>query len=89
MPEIHGRRRSALGAAMTEVFCGGRLAVTALARSLPGPTKTKHNIQRVDRSLSNKQLQSETTEISRSLVHQFVGEQEQQIILVNLKIARQ
>ena len=83
LPEMHGRRRSALGAAMTGVLFGGRLAVTALGRSLLGSAKKKHNIKRVDRLLSNKHLQSETTEIYRSLAHQFVGEQEQPIILVD------
>lgn len=50
---MHQKRAGALSAAVCAVMHGVFLSVTALGRRLHSQAKTKHNIKRMDRLLSN------------------------------------
>ena len=83
LPEMHMKRREALGASMSGVFLGGRLAVTSIGRAIPTGAKEKHNIKRADRLLSNGHLQSNCSKIYASLAQEVLGETKQPIVLVD------
>ncbi len=83
LPEMHMKRREALGAVMSGVFRSGKLAVTSFGRAISGKAKEKHNIKRADRLLSNKHVQSERLAIYAALAQQAVGKTQRPIIIVD------
>lgn len=60
---MHGRRRSALIAAVAAVLKGERVTLTDLGRNLQGTAYEKHKVKRVDRLLGNEWLHAERLEI--------------------------
>jgi hypothetical protein len=83
LPKMHMKRREALGAVISGAFLGGRLTVTSLGRCLRGTAKTKHNIKRADRLLSNLHLQNERDEVYASVLGRFLDGTHQPVILVD------
>ena len=80
---MHAKRQRALLDVVGALMRGRRLWVTALGRALPGPTKFKHRIKRVDRLLGNPRLWSECEEIYRRLAAEVVGPSTRIIVLVD------
>ena len=60
---VHATRYACLLSMVQALLRGGRLSASGLGRSLDGPGAQKHDIKKVDRTLGNKHLQTETTEI--------------------------
>ena len=80
---IHQKRRMALLAGVGSLLSGAFLTVTALGRNVNSPARTKHNIKRMDRLLSNPHLQYERSTIYRALCHHLCRGNPRPIILVD------
>ena len=83
LPCMHRKRREALGASISGVLKGGRLAVTSIGRAIGGIAREKHNIKRSDRLLSNEHLQSESVAIYTALSQQALAGVDRPIILID------
>ena len=68
---IHATRQTVLFAAVDALIHGGRLTVTGLGRAVRSKTTVKHAIKRMDRLLSNGQMQGEREQIQAALIHWF------------------
>ena len=73
VPGLHAKRAGALTAMVSSLVHGAFLTVTSLGRRLQSPAKTKHNIKRADRTLSNKALQRDRLSIYRTLCARLCG----------------
>lgn len=80
---LHQTRATALSAAVVSLVHGAFLTVTALGRGLLSPAKTKHNIKRVDRLLSNRALHQERLSFYQALCHRLCQHLKHPIILVD------
>jgi Transposase DDE domain len=80
---IHKARLQALLSAVQSLFVGGRLTVTALGKSLPGPTLTKHSIKRIDRLAGNRHLHQELPLLFAALVTRLIGNSPRPLILID------
>jgi len=65
---LHKKRAVALAAAVGALMSGAFLTVTALGRRLNSPARTKHNIKRIDRLLSNIHLKGERLQAHQTLL---------------------
>ena len=83
LPEMHRSRLETLSLAVSSALRGGRLSVTSVGRWLMGIAKTKHNIKRADRLLSNNHLHSELKQIYSKLSQQILGTEKYPIILID------
>lgn len=83
VPGLHIKRASALRAAVQSLLHGAFLTVTALGRGLQSPARTKHNIKRMDRLLSNPHLHTERQALYRVLCHRLCQHLPQPKILVD------
>jgi hypothetical protein len=82
-PSIHATRLTVLCVAVDALIHGGRLTVTGLGRAVRSITTVKHAIKRMDRLLSNGQLQGEREPIHAALLHWIVGRQTHPVIVVD------
>ena len=73
-PSIHSKRRAALCAAVGGALSGGRLTLSALARSLDRDSAVRHRIKSIDRLLGNERLRDERLLIYRMLCELLVGQ---------------
>ena len=80
---MHQKRAGALSAAVCALMHGAFLTVTALGRRLHSQAKTKHNIKRMDRLLSNQSLHDERLSLYRILCHRLCSQLPQPIILID------
>ena len=80
---IHATRLTVLCVAVEAMIHGGRLTVTGLGRALRSGTTVKHAIKRMDRLLSNGQMQGEREQIQAALIHWILGAQPQPVIVVD------
>ena len=83
VPGLHAKRAGALTAMVSSLVHGAFLTVTSLGRRLQSPAKTKHNIKRADRTLSNKALQRDRLSIYRTLCARLCGHLKHPVILVD------
>lgn len=83
VPSIHQYRLESLLKGVESLLSGSFLTVTALGRNLNSMALTKHNIKRMDRLLSNRHLQTERSQIYRTLCHYLCSGQTQPVILVD------
>ncbi|MBS0182394.1 MAG: IS4 family transposase [Nitrospira sp.] len=60
-----------------------RLTVTGLGRAVWSMTTVKHAIKRMDRLLSNGQIQGEREQIQAALIHWILGRQTQPVIVAD------
>jgi|GEM_PF-1246460 len=81
--KIHSKRLTALLSGVDSLLRGATLTVTALGRGLHSPARTKHNIKRMDRLLSNAKLQSERMGIYKAIAHYLCRSNPRPIILVD------
>ena len=68
---------------MSSLVHGALLTVTSLGRRLQSPAKTKHNIKRADRTLSNKVLQQTRLSLYRVLCTRLCAHLKHPVILVD------
>src|SRR5688572_4669801 len=80
---IHAKRMSTVLVAVDAVVRGGRLALTAIGRSIVGQVQPKHSIKRVDRLLGNSKLFLEVPFFFRSLARWLLEDEERPIVLVD------
>ena len=80
---LHAVRAAALAASVDSLVSGASLTVTALGRHLHSKAKTKHNIKRMDRLLSNAPLHQERTALYAALYHQLCQRLTRPLILVD------
>ena len=80
---IHATRLTVLCVAVEALIHGGRLTVTGLGRALRSGTTVTHAIKRMDRLLSNGQMQGEREQIQAALIHWILGAQPQPVIVVD------
>ena len=83
VPEMHSKRRKALVDCVEPILKGSILSVTEVGRNLKGAPKTKHNIKRVDRLLSNKHLHAESQNLYKAITQYLCGSNPNPIILVD------
>lgn len=83
VPGLHAKRALALRAAVQSLLTGAFLTVTALGRGLQNPARTKHNIKRMDRLLSNAHLHTERQALYGALCHRLCQPLKQPKILVD------
>jgi hypothetical protein len=83
IPSIHLKRLSALTAIVGSALRGGRLTLSALARSLDSDCAVRHRVKRVDRMLGNGQLQQERLLIYRLLCDLLIGNRLQPVLIVD------
>ena len=74
---------AALAAAVSALISGACLTVTALGRRLNSPARTKHNIKRMDRLMSNSHLHAERKRLYQALCHRLCQHLTQPKILVD------
>ena len=73
LDSMHRARRETLCAAVGAALSGQALSVTALGRRLDSGTDEKHQIERIDRLLSNPHLQQERASIYHSIATQLLA----------------
>jgi len=83
VPSLHQKRAVALAAAVGALMSGAFLTVTALGRRLNSPARTKHNIKRIDRLLSNIHLKGERLALYQALCQRLCQHLPQPRILVD------
>lgn len=83
LPNFHKKRQESLISMVSSCIRGGELTVTSLGRKLCSRAKTKHNIKRADRLLSNQHLHKERRLIYRSLAANVIAEERTPVILVD------
>jgi hypothetical protein len=83
VPEMHTKRRISLVRCLLPLLWGTILTVTELGRNLRSVAKTKHNIKRVDRLLSNTHLYAETEAVYKAMAHYLCGGNRRPVILVD------
>lgn len=83
VPSLHAKRATALAAAVSALISGACLTVTALGRRLNSPARTKHNIKRMDRLMSNSHLHAERKRLYQALCHRLCQHLTQPKILVD------
>jgi hypothetical protein len=82
-PFIHAQRLGALIAGTQALLDGRELTVTRLGRSLQSKAKTKNNIKRIDRLVSNPHLQCERPAIYAAHARLVLGSHQRPIVLVD------
>lgn len=80
---LHAKRADALTAMVCSLVHGAFVTVTSLGRRLHSSAKTKHNIKRADRTLSNKALQRGRCSIYRALCVRLCAHLKHPVILVD------
>lgn len=80
---IHATRLTVLCVAVDALIHSGRLTVTGLGRAVRSMTTVKHAIKRMDRLLSNGQLQDEREPIQAAVIRWILGAQTQPVIVVD------
>lgn len=80
---IHATRLTVLCVPVEALIDGGRLTVTGLGRAVWSMTTVKHAIKRMDRLLSNGQIQGEREQIQAALIHWILGRQTQPVIVAD------
>lgn len=80
---MHATRLTVLCVAVEALIYGGRLTVTGVGRAVRSMTTVKHAIKRMDRLLSNGQIQGEREQIQAALIHWILGKQTQPVIVVD------
>lgn len=80
---MHVTRLTVLCVAVEALIDGGRLTVTGLGRAVRSMTTVKHAIKRMDRLLSNGQIQGEREQIQAALIHWILGRQRQPVLVVD------
>ena len=80
---VHAARRAALFAVVEALLRCGRIALTALGRSVATETSDKHGIKRVDRLLGNAALHGEREDIYGALARLLISWWQRPIILVD------
>jgi hypothetical protein len=83
IPSIHQVRATAIGAAVTSLAHGAFLTVTALGRGLQSRAKTKHNIKRMDRLLSNRALHTERLPLYQALCRRLCQGLKHPVVIVD------
>ncbi len=83
VPSIHQTRGRALAVTVASLLGGAFLTVTALGRGLDSAARTKHNIKRVDRLVSNPHLQRERLSLYRALCHRLCQHLPQPVIIID------
>jgi len=82
-PEMHAHRRNSLLLVLNSLLTGSAATVTHLGRGLDSSAKEKHCIKRVDRLLSNRFLQRESSSIYQHLAQLAIGQNQRPIILID------
>lgn len=83
LDSMHRARRETLCAAVGAALSGQALSVTALGRRLDSGTDEKHQIERIDRLLSNPHLQQERASIYHSIATQLLARCPRPVIAVD------
>lgn len=79
----HRSRAAALSKVVQSLLTGGKLCLTHLGRSRPGPAKVKHHIKAVDRLLGNRHLHSERAGIYRATAQTILYRVKRPLIIVD------
>ena len=82
-PDIHKKRITSLCAAAMAAESGSVLSVSDLGRGIMGSVSAKHNIKRVDRLLSNKQLHAELPQIYCAMAREVIEPGTSPLIIVD------
>ena len=80
---MHATRLTVLCVAVEALIHGGLLTVTGLGRAVRSTTTVTHAIKRMDRLLSNGQIQGEREQIQAALIPWIQGRQTQPVIVVD------
>lgn len=83
IPSLHSKRLAAITAVVDSALRGGRLTLSALARSLDRPGAVRHRVKRVDRLLGNASLHQERLFFYRLLCDLLVGNRPEPILIVD------
>lgn len=83
VPQMHVYRRKSLSTCISPLLDGSIISVTELGRNLRTDAKTKHNIKRVDRLLSNERLQGETQIVYQAITRYLCKNNSRPIILID------
>lgn len=83
IPSLHSKRLTTIVAVVASALRGGRLTLSALARSLDSSCAVRHRVKRVDRFLGNASLHQERLFIYRLLCTLLIGDQPEPILIVD------
>lgn len=83
IPSLHLKRLTTLVEVVDGALRGGRLTLSALARSLDSACAVRHRIKRVDRLLGNHRLHEERLLFYRLLCDLLIGDQREPILIVD------
>lgn len=83
IPSLHLKRLTTLAAVVGSALHGGRLTLSALARSLDDQCAVRHRIKRVDRLLGNRHLQEERLLVYHLLCDLLIGDQARPVLIVD------
>lgn len=83
IPSIHLKRLNSLVALVDSALRGGRLTLSALARSLDSSCAMRHRVKRADRLLGNTSLHQERLLIYRMLCNLLAGNRPEPILIVD------
>lgn len=82
-PQMHAARLRVLLVATAALMQHPRLSISALGRCLPGPSKPRHGIKRIDRLVGNRHLMHERLGIYRVLIHWMLQGTAEPVIAVD------
>ena len=80
---IHKKRMTALFDAAAGLIRHRKLSLVGIGRSLIAKAKTKHQIKRIDRLLTNKKLQKERTAFYKTTARLILGNKKRPVVLVD------
>jgi hypothetical protein len=83
LQSIHQDRLTTIYWAVNSLLLGGKLALTAIGRSVNSKVSPKHNIKRMDRFLGNKLVHQELDMLFGAAISLLVGSKKRPIILVD------
>jgi hypothetical protein len=82
-PDIHAARRHGVAIAVATVAQGTQLGITALGRSMAGPTRLKHRVKQMDRLIGNRRLHAQRLRLYQGMTHRLLRRCKQPIILID------
>ena len=80
---IHGHTRKALSACVHSVMGGASVSSSSIGRGLPGRSRTKSKIKRVDRLLGNGRLHDQLPDIYAAMAGSVLSARLRPVILVD------
>lgn len=83
IPSVHLKRLITLTDVVGGAVRGGRLTLSAIARSLEGPCSVRHRVKRVDRLLGNAHLHQERLLFYRMLCDLLIGRRQEPVVIVD------